>query len=91
MALYFIHLTEGDEFIVDLEGIERADDAAIQQAAMEGVSGLVSDAVKNGVRDYQGRLNVEDEFGANVLTLTFACPVQVDATRAGLGYAAKVV
>ena len=80
MALYFLHITEGEEFIPDLEGIERHDFAAIRKAAIDGVNDLIADAVKNGDRDYRGRLDVEDEHGFKVLTLTFACPVQIEVT-----------
>ena len=81
MPLYFLHITEGDEFIPDPEGIERHDLAAVQKAALDGVSDLIADAVKKGDRDYRGRLDVEDENGEKVLTLTYACPVQIEVTR----------
>jgi hypothetical protein len=36
--------------------------------------------VKKGERDYRGRFDVEDEYGEPVLTLTFACPIHIEAT-----------
>ena len=48
MPVYFFHITEGDEFIPDLEGIELPHMAAIQKAAIAGASGLIAEAVKGG-------------------------------------------
>ena len=79
MPLFFLHIIEGDEFIPDPEGIDRPDLAAVQKAALDGASALIADAVRKGERDYRGRLDVEDEHGNKVLTLTFACPVQIEA------------
>lgn len=87
MPVYFVHLTEGDEFTPDREGIVRPDLAAVRQAAVEGASGLIAEAVRRGERDYRGRLDVEDEQRRKVLTVTFACPVQVDVTPPASGAA----
>lgn len=81
VPLYFLHFTEGDEFFPDPEGIERRDLEAIQRAAIQGVNDLIADAVKTGKRDYKGRLDVENEQGEGVLTVTFACPVHIEVTR----------
>lgn len=80
MAIYFFHVTEGDEFIPDPEGIEQIDLAAVQKAAIEGVGALIAEAVTKGERNYRGRFDVEDEHGVKVLTLTFACPIQIEIT-----------
>ena len=47
---------------------------------MEGASALIAEAVRKGKRDYRGRFDVEDEYGDEVLTLTFACPIQIEMT-----------
>ena len=78
LAIYFFHITEGDEFIPDPEGIEQTDLAAVQKAAIDGASALIAEAVTKGERNYRGRFNVEDEHGEKVLTLTFACPIQIE-------------
>ncbi|MBD8548315.1 DUF6894 family protein [Sphingomonas sp. CFBP 8760] len=80
MPIYFFHIAEGDQVITDLEGIERPDIAAVQRTALESASGLIAEAVKNGNRNYQGRFDVEDEYGNPVLTLTFTCPIQIEMT-----------
>lgn len=78
MPIYYFHITEGDEFIPDPEGIEKADLVAVQKAAVEGARGLIAEAVKKGIRDYQGRFDVKDEHGEQVLTLTFSCPIHIE-------------
>lgn len=78
VPIYFLHLTEGDEYTPDPEGIERRDIAAVQKAAIEAASDLIADAAKKGDYDYRGRLDVEDAHGSSVLTLTFACSVQIE-------------
>lgn len=78
MSIYFFHITEGTEFFSDEEGIEQPDLAAVRKAAIEGASALIAEAVRNGERDYRGQLDVKDEHGEKVLTLTFACPVQIE-------------
>ncbi|MBD8549009.1 DUF6894 family protein [Sphingomonas sp. CFBP 8760] len=78
MPIYFFHITEGDQVVTDLEGTERPDIAAVQKTAIESAGGLITEAVRNGVRNYQGRFDVEDEHGNPVLTLTFACPIQME-------------
>lgn len=78
MPLYFLHLTEGDEFTPDLEGVEQDDPALIRKTAMESVGDLIADAVKKGDLDYQGQLHVENEHGQRVLSSTFACLAQIE-------------
>lgn len=78
VSVYFFHITEGNEFTPDTEGIEQRDLAAVRKAVIEGASGLIAEAVMKGERDYRGRFDVEDERGEKVLTLTFACAIQID-------------
>jgi hypothetical protein len=78
MPMYFFHIREGEEVILDLEGAELPDIAAAQKAALEGASSLIAEAVKRGERNFQGRLDVEDGHGQRVLTVSFACPIQID-------------
>ena len=80
MPRYFLNVTEGADFIPDQEGVERDDFAAVQREAIQGVSDLIAEAVKSGNHDYEGRLDVQNERGETVLTVTFACPVQMQIT-----------
>jgi hypothetical protein len=80
LAIYYFHITEGDEFIPDPEGIEQADLAAVHKSSVEAASALIAEAVKKGNRDYRGQLDVQNEHGEQVLTLTFACPIHIVVT-----------
>jgi hypothetical protein len=64
MPMYFVHIVEGDALTPPTEGTELPDLAAMQRLAIEAVADLVADAVKRGERDYQGRLDVQDEHAA---------------------------
>lgn len=83
MTIFFFHSTEGSEFVRDHEGVDLPDVAAAQSAAINCASALIAEAVSNGERDYRGRFDVENQRGEPVLTITFACPVQVSIQRAG--------
>ncbi|WP_380872420.1 hypothetical protein ACFB49_33570 [Sphingomonas sp. DBB INV C78] len=85
MAMFFFHLTEGDEVIPDTEGLDRADLAAVEKEAVAGASALVAEAVQNGETDYWGRLDVENVSGERLLSLTFACSIHIDNVRAQPG------
>ena len=85
MPLYFFHVTDGDEFCPDPEGVERADHAAAEKEALDAVSGLIADAVKRGERNYQGQLDVRDEHGERVLALTFSCPIYIEVITSMVG------
>ena len=78
MPTYFVHITEGDELIPDPEGIKCANLSAIQEEAIRSARALINEAVEKGKRDYKGRLDVEDENGAKLLTVTFSCVVQLE-------------
>lgn len=77
--VYYFHLVEGDQVILDPDGIMLADLAAAQKAALDGVRSLVADAVMHGKQDYRGSLNVEDEFGVKLFTVDFSCPIHIEA------------
>lgn len=77
VPLYFLQVTEGSELIPDEGGIERNDLAEVQKAAIDGASALIADAVMRGERDYEGRIDVEDEQGGKLLSVTFACPIRI--------------
>jgi hypothetical protein len=77
LAIYFFHLTEGDAFTPDWDGVERPDLAAVEDLAIETAADLIAEAVKQGTCDYSGRFDVENERGEQVLALTFACPIEI--------------
>lgn len=78
MPIFFLHVTEGEEFTPDLEGVDRADACAAQKAAIDGVSELIAEAVKMGERNYKGRIDAQDEQGTVLFTLTFASLIHIE-------------
>lgn len=78
MPIYFFHITEGEEYIPDPQGLEQPNLAAAQQEASYSASGLIAEAVRAGVCDYQGRLDVENERGEKVFTMMYACSVHTE-------------
>jgi hypothetical protein len=80
LPIYYFHITEGDEFIPDPQGIEQAGLASVHKSAVEAASALIAEAVKKGERDYRGQIDVRNEHGEQVLTLTFACPIHIVIT-----------
>jgi hypothetical protein len=80
LPVYFFHLIEGDQVTPDSDGVEKSDLAAVQKEAIDAASELIAEAVRKGERDFHGRFEVEDERGARVLTLTFACPIGLELT-----------
>ena len=81
MPLYHFHLTEGDELTSDPEGSELVDHRSAERAAMKIAGALIAEAVSEGQRAYSGRLDVQDERGADVLAMTFSCPVLIEPAR----------
>jgi hypothetical protein len=75
--MYFFQLTEGDRITVDAEGIDLPSLEVAEAAALKAVGELVAEAVTRGERDYSGALTLEDDSGRAVLTLSFACPIQI--------------
>jgi hypothetical protein len=77
--VYFFHLTEGDHSTRDPEGSDLPNMTAVEKVAVEGVRSLMAEAVTKGERDYRGSLDVEDQNGATVMSVRFACPIEIDA------------
>lgn len=74
---YFFHLTEGSRITRDMDGTDLPTLGAAQQAALEAIGQLVAEAVSKGDRDYQGSIQIDDNQGEKVLTLSFSCPVSI--------------
>lgn len=65
MARYYFDLRDGDELIVDEEGLELRDTRAVQREAALSVSGFARDGVGrfNGAQSLQMAIAVRDEHG----------------------------
>lgn len=77
MPLYYFHLRDGVDVLIDPEGSELTDLAAAQRQAMVAARSLLSvDALEGRLR-LDLRLDVEDEHGNIVHRLPFAAAVEV--------------
>ncbi len=71
MARYFFHLRDHDSTLLDDEGVELADLAAVQRAALDAARDTLSHDIRAGFIDLRFRIDVEGEDGAVVHTLPF--------------------
>lgn len=71
MALYFFHLRDGADVLLDKEGQELADHSAIVAAALHEARSIIgADALQGTIRLGQ-RIDVEDERGKIVHEIQF--------------------
>jgi hypothetical protein len=80
VAVYLFHIEEPHERILDEEGVELNNLAAVETYAVRCAGDLLADAVARGERDYQARLNVESDIGEPVLSLSCVCAINVRKT-----------
>jgi hypothetical protein len=71
MALYFLHLRDGTDEVLDEEGIEYASLDHLRRAVLMSARDLLSGDVEDGVIDLRFRIDAEDEHGAIVYSLPF--------------------
>ena len=77
MPIYFFHLCDGADEILDAEGREIADDSSIEAAALKEARAIIShDALTGKIRLNQ-RIEVRDEAGDVVHRLQFKEAVTV--------------
>jgi len=77
MARYFMHLRDGTEELLDPEGKEFPNLAALRDAVLFTARDLLSGDVRDGVLDLRFRIDAQDESGAIVHTLPFKHAVNV--------------
>jgi hypothetical protein len=65
MGIYYFDLHDGDEIVLDEEGMELRDLAAVQEEAARALAGLSWDAVRNftGARSHRMAIDVRDDAG----------------------------
>lgn len=77
MSLYFFHLRDGVDILLDEEGREMPDVGAIPALALMDARSIISDDAKKGRIMLDQRIDVEDA-GQNVVhTLEFADAVEI--------------
>lgn len=71
MALYFLHLRDGINELLDLEGQECATLPALRAAVLATVRDLMMGDLREGVLDFHSRLDAQDQTGKIVHSLPF--------------------
>ena len=77
MPLYFFHLTDGEDTLIDAEGIELPGTEEAKAIALLQARDIVSHDALKGSIDLAPRIEVRDEAGAVVYSLNFEDAVSV--------------
>ena len=77
MALYFLHLRDGTDELLDPEGQEYASLPALRTAVLATVRDLMMGDLREGVLDLHSRLDAQDRSGNIVHTLPFSRAVSI--------------
>jgi hypothetical protein len=77
VALYFFHLCDGGDTLLDPEGREIGDESAIPGMAIRDARGIISQEALNGEIDFSMSIQVRDEAGGLVHQLRFRDAVTV--------------
>jgi len=77
MALYFFHLHNGRDVILDEEGKELADLAAVHGEAVAQARSIIAADAMQGEIDMTLRIEVRDASGSIVLDMPFASAVTI--------------
>ena len=71
MALYFMHLRDGTDELLDPDGREFDDVESLKKAVLFSARDLIAGDIRDGVVDFRCRIDAEDEVGTIVYTLAF--------------------
>ncbi len=77
MALYYFHLRDGIDVLLDPEGCELADLAAVERCALTAARSIISADVLDGRLRLDMRIDVEDPAGAVVHRLPFNQAIEI--------------
>jgi hypothetical protein len=78
MPLYFFHLRDGVDILLDPEGLNLDGQVAIASTAMAAARSIISNDALNGVISLGQHIDVEDEAGKLVHCLPFNDAVTID-------------
>jgi len=76
MPRFFFHVYD-DVVALDDEGMDLPDSEAARRTALAGARALAADQVRTGRLDLRHRIEVADDGGAPVLTVTFDEAIRV--------------
>jgi hypothetical protein len=71
VALYFLHLRDSIDELLDPDGQQFANVDALKKAVMFTARDLIAGDVRNGVVDFRYRIDAEDENGKLIYSLPF--------------------
>ncbi len=77
MPLYFFHLRDGQDILLDPEGTELDGQAVIARTALVAARSLISHDALDGHISLHHRIDVEDEAGTLVHSLAFEDAVAI--------------
>jgi Domain of unknown function (DUF6894) len=76
MPLYFFHLRDGSDILLDPEGAEM-EQAEVAAKALWHARDCIAGDVKDGRVDFRYQIDVHDEGGAKVHSVAFADAVEI--------------
>ena len=81
MPRFFFHIYD-DIVLKDEDGLDLADTEAARRTALAGARAMMCDQLTRGRLSLHHRIEVEDERGGPVLTLSFADAVEIEGAAA---------
>jgi hypothetical protein len=72
MARFYFHLSEGDQLIIDDEGLDLPNFSAAQREALLDARELLAEAIKSGKPEVPEALVIADEAGQELGTVPLA-------------------
>lgn len=78
MPLFFLHLRDGTDEILDAEGHDLADMAAVRHAVLTSARDVIGGSLAaDGIIDLRYQIDAENEHGEIVYSLPFAHSVNI--------------
>lgn len=77
LSLYYFHLRDGIDTLLDLEGRQLDGPDAIAKAALREARGIISDDANTGTIRLDQRIEVEDAAGTVVYRIAFTDAVRI--------------
>jgi hypothetical protein len=81
MGTYYFHLRDGEDILLDPDGSELSDMAAVVARALAEARAIIAADATSGTIKLNQRLDVQDHLGAVVHSLQFEDAVQVIRSR----------
>jgi hypothetical protein len=79
MPLFYFHLHEQDSVVLDEEGAHMLDTCAARRHAILNARSIIAEDVQSGSIDLSAMIEVTDERGSSVLSVSFSDAVAIRA------------